>query len=60
MKIQIDDTTRDATAEEVAVIEAQRADTENAIAERDAKIAARTAILTKLGLTAEEISVMLG
>lgn len=60
MKIQVDDTTRSATAEEIAVVEAQRADVEQTIAERDAKISVRNAALQKLGLTQQEISAIFG
>jgi hypothetical protein len=59
-KIQIDDVVRDATAEEAAAIEAQVAAAE-AQAEADAaKVAARQAVLDKLGLTADEAAALLG
>lgn len=59
-KIQIDDLVRNATADEVAAIEAQRAE---AVAQADAlalKQAARQAVLDKLGLTADEAQALLG
>ena len=59
-KIQIDDLVRDATADEAAQIDAQRA---AAAAEADAqaaKLAARQAVLDKLGLTADEAAALLG
>jgi len=59
-KIQIDDVVRDATAEEAAAIEAQVAAAE-AQAEADAaKVAARQAVLDKLGLTADEAAALFG
>jgi hypothetical protein len=59
-KIQIDDIVRDATAEEAALIEAQRAEAETAAEATAAKIAARQAVLDKLGLTADEAAALLG
>ena len=59
-KVQIDDVVRDATAEEAAAIDAQVAKAE---AQADAiavKAAAREALLTKLGITAEEAQLLLG
>ena len=59
-KIQIDDLVRNATADEVAAIEAQQAE---AVAQADAlalKQAARQAVLDKLGLTADEAQALLG
>ena len=59
-KIQIDDKVRNATADEVAQIDAQR---ETAAAEAqavEAKAAARQAVLDKLGLTADEAAALLG
>jgi hypothetical protein len=62
-KIQIDDTVRDATAEEAAAIDAQRAlgDAEAAAleAKRNAAAAAR-AKLAELGLTEAEIRALVG
>jgi ribosomal protein L9 len=59
-KIQIDDLVRDATPEEAAVIDAQRAEAAQAEADRKAKEQARAAVLTKLGLTADEAAALLG
>jgi hypothetical protein len=59
-KIQIDDQVRDATDEEAAAIEVQHA---AAIAEKaaaDAAIEARKAPLRRLGLTDDEIDIVLG
>ena len=59
-KIQIDDLVRDATAEEVAEIEARKA---QAIAVADAEAAraiAKAALLDRLGITAEEAALLLG
>ena len=59
-KIQIDDKVRNATADEVAQIDAQR---ETAAAEAqavEAKAAARQAVLDKLGLTADEAAALFG
>ena len=58
--IQIDDVVREATAEEAAVIDAQRAADEAAKQAAVAKEATRTAALAKLGLTAEEIAALFG
>jgi len=59
-KIQIDDQVRNATADETAAIEAQRAETE-ALAEAQAtKLATRQAVFDKLGLTADEIAALFG
>ena len=58
--IQIDDVIREATAEEAAVIDAQRAEAETAKQAAAAKEAARAAALAKLGLTADEIAALFG
>ena len=59
-KIQIDDEVRDATADEVAVIDARIAEAEaQAKAEAD-KAVAKQAVLDKLGLTADEVTALLG
>jgi hypothetical protein len=58
-KIQIDDLVRDATPEETAVIDAQRAEAAaKAQAEAD-KQALKQATLDKLGLTADEVAALL-
>lgn len=59
-KIQIDDLVRDATAEEAAAIDAQRAAAEAEAEAQAAKQAVRQAVLDKLGLTADEAQALLG
>ena len=58
--IQIDDEVREATAEEAAVIDAQRAASEAIEQAAAAKAATRAAALAKLGLTADEIAALFG
>lgn len=58
--IQIDDQVREATAEEAAAIDAQRAEAEATKQATAAKEAARAAALAKLGLTADEIAALFG
>jgi hypothetical protein len=59
-KIQIDDVVRDATDEEAADIDSQRAEAEAKAEAQAAKVAARQAVLDKLGLTADEAAALLG
>jgi ribosomal protein L9 len=59
-KIQINDEVRNATADEAAQIDAQRADAETREQDNTAKAAARQAVLDKLGLTADEAAALLG
>jgi len=59
-KIQIDDLVRDATDEETAAIDAQRAQVKARAEAEAAKAAARQAVLDKLGLTANEAQALLG
>ena len=59
-KIQIDDEMRNATTEEAARIDAQRAEVEAFAEAQTAKVAARQAVLDKLGLTADEAAALLG
>ena len=59
-KIQIDDLVRDATADEAAAIEAAHAKAEAETEVQAAKIAARQAVLDKLGLDADEAAALLG
>ena len=59
-KIQIDDVVRDATEEEAAVIDAQKAEAEAQAAALAAKATARQAVLTKLKLTEAELAALLG
>lgn len=59
-KVQIDDVVCDATAEEAALIDAQRAEAE-AKAEADAaREVARQEVLDRLGLSADEVQLLLG
>ena len=59
-KVQIDDLVRDATAEEIELIEAEIAEIA-ARAEAEAqKAAAKAALLDRLGITAEEGALLLG
>ncbi len=51
---------RDATAEEIAQIELDAANEATAKVEAEAKVAARQAILDRLGLTADEAKLLLG
>ena len=59
-KIQIDDVVRDATDEEIAEIEARKAETlaQNQFIEE--KVSARAALLERLGITADEVALLLG
>lgn len=59
-KIQIDDKVRNATAEEAAAIDAQRAEAEAQAEAQAAKVATRQAVLDKLGLTADEAAALFG
>jgi hypothetical protein len=59
-KIQIDDVVRDATVEEAAAIDAEHAEAEAQAEAQAAKVAARQAVLDKLGLTAAEAAALLG
>ena len=58
-KIQIDDLVRNATAAETAEIEKAQAEAEAEAKTKAAKIAARQAVLNKLGLTADEAAALL-
>ena len=51
---------RDATAEEIAQMEIDAANAITAKAEAQAKVAERQAILNRLGLTADEVKLLLG
>jgi len=53
-------TTREMTEEEIAAAEKVSAEQNRRKAEAEAKEAARQAVLTKLGLTAEEAQALLG
>ena len=51
---------RDANADEIAQINATELEAANIKAEADAKLAARQVIADRLGLTADELQVLLG
>ena len=55
-----EETWRDYTDAEIAEVEAAQAEAAKTLLEAEAKQAARQAVLTKLGLTAEEAQVLLG
>jgi hypothetical protein len=59
-KVQIDDVVRDATAEEAALIDAQRTQAEAQAEAQAAKVSARAELLTRLGITADEAQLLLG
>ena len=59
-KVQIDDEVRDATPEEIAAIEARKAEAAAKEADAQAKAEAKAALLEKLGITAEEAALLLG
>lgn len=63
-KIQVGDTVRDMTDEEIALYNATIAEAESNKQQHEAaaaaKAAARKAVLDKLGLTAEEAAALLG
>ena len=59
-KIQIDDKVRNATADEVAQIEARQSEAQAQAEAVEAKAAARQAVLDKLGLTADEAAALFG
>ena len=59
-KIQIDNLVRDATADETAQIELQRAEAEAQAEAEAARQVAKDAVLAKLGLTADELAALLG
>ena len=58
-KIQIDDEVRNATTAEAAIIDAAHAETKAVAKAATAKVAARQAVLDKLGLTADEAAALL-
>ena len=59
-KIQIDDLVRDATSDEAAAIETGHAEAEAQKQAEAAKLAARQAVLDKLGLTTDEAAALFG
>ena len=58
-KIQINDLVRDATSEETAVIEGQRAEAQAQAQAEAERQALKQATLKKLGLTADEVAALL-
>ena len=58
-KVQIDDLVRDATAEEIAKIEASKAEVLARQAEAEAQAAAKAALLARLGITEAEAKLLL-
>ena len=59
-KIQIDDLVRNATADEAAQIDADRAEAQARAEALEAKQVARLALLDRLGLTEQEAQLLLG
>jgi len=59
-KVQIDDLVRDATPDEAAQIDAAHAEAEIQAEAQAVKLAARQAVLAKIGLTADEAAALLG
>ena len=59
-KIQVDDEVRNATADEAAQIETAQAEAQAQAETQAAKLAAREAVLDKLGLTADEAAALFG
>jgi hypothetical protein len=58
-KVQIDDEIRDATPEEVALIENEKTELEERKAEAEAKAAQKAALLDRLGITEDEAKLLL-
>jgi hypothetical protein len=58
-KIQIDDLVRNATAQEIAKIEAHQAEIEAEQAEAAAKATQKAALLERLGITEDEAKLLL-
>lgn len=58
-KIAVDDLVRDATLEEVANLEALKAESEQRKADFETKAIAKAALLDRLGITAEEAALLL-
>jgi hypothetical protein len=57
-KVQIDDLVRDATAEEIAEIEAVKAEAKAKELEAEAKAEAKAALLDRLGITEDEAKLL--
>jgi len=58
-KVQIDDEVRDANADEIAQIEASKAEIEARQVEAEAKAQAKAELLKRLGITADEAKLLL-
>jgi hypothetical protein len=58
-KVQIDDLVRDATAEEIAEIEARQAQAELRKAEAEARATQKAALLERLGISEDEARLLL-
>ncbi len=58
-KVQIDDLVRDATVEEIAEIEAVKAEAKAKELEAEAKAEAKAALLDRLGITEDEAKLLL-
>jgi hypothetical protein len=58
-KIQIDDQVRDATANEIAEIEAAQVQAAERVALTEAKAAQKAALLERLGITEDEAKLLL-
>jgi len=59
-KIQIDDLVRDATADEAAAFDAQKVELELQAKAAADKVTARQIVLDRLGITADEVALLLG
>ncbi len=59
-QMQIGDIVRDMTADEIANHKTTMAEAETLVKQRASKATAREALLTKLGITAEEAQLLLG
>ena len=57
--IQIDDLVREATNEEIVLIEAQRAESEALAQSEQNRKALKAEVIAKLGLTADEVAALL-
>jgi hypothetical protein len=58
-KVQIDDEVRDATAEEIAIIEGQRAEATQRKTEAKARATQKAALLDRLGISEAEAQLLL-
>lgn len=60
LQISVDGVLRDMTDEEIAQYELDQIEETRLKAEHEAKLAARAAVLDRLGITAEEAALLLG